>query len=266
MAEEFEGLNEENLELGKSLAATLTEILETEEEIIKQLKLEKDIKLQIAMLEEERANDLYPEIVDGAIDLNAQLKKQIEFQSKINEKALELKKNNPFSEWKEKITEIAANFKAIAQDQVVASGLFIGAVAKNTAEVLGNVEKIRQELGLAGHSIVPIVENLGAATIEGVLLGNTIGDNVEAMKSLINQTNDLTLATTDNIKTVARLSNWYNVSAEDGAQLIKIFSELSDHNEQMTADMIDYSERYRLRSYLKVPTKKMDADVPAFVR
>ncbi len=204
-----------------SLSSQLAEYLSDNEELTKQMGIQEDIARQLSKIQKEKGKATGSELNDLE-SFTSQLKKQLTLQGEINDKVAELKKNNIFNEWSDKLRAVHINIKALLSDWRVSSALLLTSLSHHVGEFVKEWAGASKELGLSGEQAFTLAGNLGGASLEGIALGVSLSESREAAAALVSEANTLRLATKENIKEVGRLSSWYNVSAESGAELVEL--------------------------------------------
>jgi hypothetical protein len=214
---------------------------------------------QIQSLYSRMGKEDYPLIVEQAKLLGKDLQNNAELQDRIFKKTEEFTKDSLFSEWGKKIKSTFNDITVAAQNPMIAWGLFAATATKDLIDIGSGTLEMRKELSLSGDEALNIGKNLYGASAGGFLLGVSLADNKAAMTALVNKSNGLKLATTDNIKAVAKLSSWYGVAAEDSVTLLSNFKKLNNGSEEAALSSLEFAKNLAVAN--KIPVNKLMSEV-----
>jgi len=166
------------------------------------------------------------------------LKKMIDEKLKINENGesyidILKEQNDILDKQKEQLLGIGHNvdtffktMKVMAQNPKIAGGVLLAALVGKSKELFETISETRTQLGLSGKDSLIMAKNITSASMQGMFLGIGMKESSEAASAIYKEFKSINNVNKDAILQVAKLNKYYGVSAEEGAKLYKVFSEM----------------------------------------
>ena len=151
------------------------------------------------------------------------------------------------------------DFKAIAQDPKIATGLFMLAAVDEAQKFAETIAAASADIGMSRTQGYELADSMAMANVKGLLYGVSAKQNADAMAGLVDSAGTLKGITSDNILGVSNIARELGLAEKDAGKLVGRMMLVEGHTFEASKETLKTVEN--LARGAKLPIGKVTQDL-----